>query len=54
MSGYLELFDFQNRKVYAVRIESDELDVSSLKAGMYIVRMQSPSGQTYTSRFIKN
>ncbi len=54
MSGYLQLFDFQNRKVYAGRIRSNELDVSSLKAGMYIVRMQSPSGQTYTSRFIKN
>lgn len=49
-----EVMDVSGRKILGQKLENARLDVSALKPGIYLLSIAGPSGQTYTSRFIKN
>lgn len=53
-NGLCEVLDVSGRKILGQKLENARLDVSALKPGIYLLSIADPSGQTFTSRFIKN
>jgi hypothetical protein len=51
-TGTISIYDLTGREVLSTTIRSGQADVSSIKAGVYIILIQS-EGKIQTSKFIK-
>jgi poly(3-hydroxybutyrate) depolymerase len=52
MEGNVLIFDLSGKKIFSQSFHSGQLDISSLKPGMYIIRIQS-DGNSQTTKLIK-